>query len=82
MAHAAISRRSPYTGGMLRTGIPLIVAFAFAFTLAGCGMKGDLYLPPEEPAADVAAPLAEDAPPADKGERRTIPPTPDPSLSR
>jgi predicted small lipoprotein YifL len=63
---------------MLRTGIKLIVAF----TLAGCGMKGDLYLPPEEPAADVAAPLAEDAPPADEGERRTIPPTPDPSLSR
>jgi predicted small lipoprotein YifL len=45
-------------------------------------MKGDLYLPPEESAAEVAAPLAEDAPPADEVERRTIPPTPDPSLSR
>ena len=82
MAHTAISRRSPYTGGMLRTGIPLIVAFAFAFTLAGCGMKGDLYLPPEEPAESTSLPAPVETDQDDKGERRTIPPTPDPSLSR
>ena len=78
MAHAAISRRSPYTGRMLRTGITLIVSF----TLAACGRKGDLYLPPEEPAVSTALPVPVETDQDDKGERRTIPPTPDPALSR
>jgi predicted small lipoprotein YifL len=48
-------------------------------SLAACGMKGDLYeaAPPAEP---VAAPEpTPDA--ADKGERKTIPATPDPAKS-
>ena len=56
-----------------------------AFTLAACGLKGDLYLPPPEaPAGSVAAPVAADADTdqADRGERKTIPATPDPVLSR
>jgi hypothetical protein len=45
-------------------------------------MKGDLYLPPEEPAESTALPVPVETDQDDKGERRTIPPTPDPSLSR
>ena len=47
--------------------------------LAACGMKGDLYEspPPAEPAS--APEPAPDA--ADKGERKTIPATPDPAKS-
>lgn len=78
MPRTAISQRSPYTGDMFRAGITLIVTF----TLTGCGMKGDLYLPQEEPAESVAVPVPVEADQSDKGERRTIPPTPDPSLSR
>ena len=78
MPPIGIGQRSPYTGGMLRTGITLIVAF----TLAACGMKGDLYLPPEEPAESTSLPAPVETDQDDKGERRTIPPTPDPSLSR
>jgi predicted small lipoprotein YifL len=50
--------------------------------LPACGMKGDLYetAPPAEPAV-VTEPAAEPAD-ADKGERKTIPATPDPALSR
>ena len=57
MLRAAISERSPYTGGMFRAGAMLIVAF----TLAACGMKGDLYLPPEAPAESVTAPVPAEA---------------------
>ena len=78
MLPTAISRRPRYTGGMLRTGITLIVAL----TLAGCGTKGDLYLPPEESAESTSLPAPVETDQDDKGERRTIPPTPDPSLSR
>ena len=56
-----------------------------AFALAACGLKGDLSLPPPEaPAGSVAAPVAADADTdqADRGERKTIPATPDPALSR
>ena len=63
---------------MLRTGI----ALAMAFTLAGCGMKGDLYLPPETPVESVATPVPAESGQTDQGERKTIPATPDPSLSR
>ncbi|MCB1596163.1 MAG: lipoprotein [Gammaproteobacteria bacterium] len=66
---------------MLRAGTALMMAF----TLAACGLKGDLYLPPPEaPAGSVAAPVAADADTdqADRGERKTIPATPDPALSR
>ena len=74
-----MARRSPYTVCMLRAGTALMMAF----TLAACGLKGDLYLPPPEaPAGSVAAPVAADADQADRGERKTIPATPDPALSR
>jgi len=66
---------------MFRTGIALMTAF----TLAACGLKGDLYLPPPAaPAEGVAAPVAAEAEAdqADRGERKTIPATPDPALSR
>jgi len=47
-------------------------------------MKGDLYLPPETPAASatVPAPTEADQVESDKGERKTIPATPAPALSR
>ncbi len=77
--HAVMSRRSPYTVCMFRTGMALMMAF----TLAACGLKGDLYLPPPEaPAGSVAAPVAAETDQADRGERKTIPATPDPALSR
>jgi len=77
---AVIGQRSPYTACMLRTGIALTIAF----TLTACGMKGDLYLPPETPAASatVPAPTEADQVESDKGERKTIPATPAPALSR
>lgn len=81
MRRTVMARRSPYTVCMLRTGTALMMAFA----LAACGLKGDLYLPPPEaPAGSVAAPVAADADTdqADRGERKTIPATPDPALSR
>ena len=37
----------------MRTSLALI---ALALQLAACGYKGPLYLPPEEPAAQEAAP--------------------------
>lgn len=49
-----------------------------ALTLAGCGMKGDLYLPAEAQAEGAAIPAPADG---NQGERKTIPATPDPSLS-
>jgi predicted small lipoprotein YifL len=63
---------------MFRAGIALTVAF----TLAACGMKGDLYLPAETPAENAALPVPAETDQADKGERRTIPATPDSALSR
>ena len=85
---AVLAQWSPYTACMLRTGIALTMAFA----LAGCGMKGNLYLPPETPAAsatvstpadaDQAEPEQAEADKSEMGERKTIPATPDPSLSR
>lgn len=51
--------------------------------LSACGMKGDLY--EAEPAADPSVPPDPALEPAtgdtDKGERKTIPPTPDPAQS-
>lgn len=82
-----IDQRSPYTACMFRAGIVLTLAC----TLAACGMKGDLYLPPEAPAESGTAPVPAEAgqtgpdqaeAEADKGERRTIPATPSRSLSR
>lgn len=58
------------------------------FAMAGCGLKGDLYLPPEAPPA--AAP-AEAPPQGDEGvapadgdgdARRQVPPTPDRSQAQ
>ncbi|MEO8225044.1 MAG: hypothetical protein ABI661_09560 [Gammaproteobacteria bacterium] len=45
--------------------------------LPACGMKGDLYEPPPA-AATEAVPAPADT---DKGERKTIPATPDPAES-
>ena len=78
MLRTAISQRAPYTGNMFRAGAILIVAFA----LAACGLKGDLDLPPETPAESVELPVPVESDQGDKGEQRTIPATPDPSLSR
>jgi predicted small lipoprotein YifL len=48
--------------------------------LPACGMKGPLY-EPAPPAAEAAT--TEAAPDdTDKGDRKTIPPTPDPAQSR
>lgn len=46
------------------------------FLLSACGMKGDLYEPP--PAAPAESAESGDT---DKGERKTIPSTPDPARS-
>ena len=49
--------------------------------LSACGMKGDLYEAPP-PAAETAEPANEPATgETDKGERKTIPSTPDPAKS-
>ena len=58
---------------MLRLSSLLLVVL-----LAGCGLKGDLYETPP-PTADKSAPVDSDE---DKGERKTIPATPDPAQSR
>lgn len=78
-----VDQQAPYTACMFRAAIALTMAFA----LAACGLKSDLYLPPETPAESAVAPVAADADQidadqADKGGRKTIPATPDPSLSR
>ena len=53
--------------------------------LAACGMKGDLYEPTPPPPAPVEAPTpANSETPTDdttKGDRKTIPATPDPAQS-
>lgn len=66
----------PYTGRMLRTATLLVMSLG----LAACGLKGDLYLPPEAPEESVTVP--ETTAPAGENERRTIPATPDPALAR
>lgn len=63
----------------------ILVPLPVLILLAACGMKGDLYEPPP-PAPAVTEPVAEPvAEPAtgetDKGERKTIPATPDPAKS-
>lgn len=81
MLRVTTGQRSPYTGGMFRAGAILVAALA----LAACGMKGDLYLPPEAPAESTELPVpveSDQTDQSDKGEQRTIPSTPDPSLSR
>jgi predicted small lipoprotein YifL len=53
--------------------------------LPACGMKGPLYepAPPAAEAATTEAATTEPAPDdTDKGDRKTIPPTPDPAQSR
>lgn len=45
------------------------VSAVMLLTLSGCGLKGPLYFPPEEPAAAKSAPAAEpSAGPADNAE--------------
>jgi predicted small lipoprotein YifL len=75
---AVIAGLPPYTGRMLRTAILLVMTLG----VAACGMKGDLYLPPETPDERITAPVPDPAEPAGENERRTIPATPDPALAR
>lgn len=69
---------------MLRTAAIVTIALA----MAGCGLKGDLYLPPEPPPpatpAEVPAEGDETAAPADADgdARRQVPPTPDRSQAQ
>jgi predicted small lipoprotein YifL len=62
--------------------------FTLAFAMAGCGLKGDLYLPPEPPppaAPAEAQPQADEgvAPAEDNGDpRRQVPPAPDRSQAQ
>jgi predicted small lipoprotein YifL len=66
----------------------LIVIAGIALALAGCGLKGDLYLPPEPPpAAAPAEPAAPDGEAAamagDDGDaRRQVPSAPDRSQAQ
>lgn len=52
--------------------------------LTACGMKGDLYeAPPPAGPVEATEPAAEPAAgDPDKGERKTIPATPDPAVSQ
>ena len=64
----------------------VLPALPLFLLLAACGMKGDLYetpppAPPAEAAGELAEPAAEPGAPADRGDRKTIPPTPDPARS-
>jgi predicted small lipoprotein YifL len=56
-----------------------LVPTTAALVLAGCGLKGDLYLPPP-PAPAPEAPAtpgeADSADTTDRGERRQVPPAP------
>lgn len=81
--------RSLYTRGMPR----VLAIVATAVALSGCGLKGDLYLPPEPPpsVAPAGAPEEDEAgvAPADSATadgdgdaRRQVPPTPDRSQSQ
>lgn len=56
-----------------------LLPFPVLLLLAACGMKGDLYEAP--PPAEATEPAAEAAAETDKGERKTIPSTPDPAKS-
>lgn len=76
--HAVLAGQPPYTGRMLRAATLLVMSLG----LAACGMKGDLYLPPETPEESITAPVPETTAPAGENERRTIPTTPDPALAR
>jgi predicted small lipoprotein YifL len=60
-----------------------LLPFPVVFLLSGCGMKGDLYeAPPPAGPAESTEPAAEQATgDTDKGERKTIPSTPDPAKS-
>lgn len=65
---------------------PLLLPGLLCLTLlSACGMKGPLYesAPPAPPAA-ATEPLTGDAAAGDsgKGERKQVPATPDPALSR
>lgn len=64
-----------------------LVPTTAALVLAGCGLKGDLYLPP--PPAPAPAPVTPPAPGAadpadatDRGERRQVPPAPSGDAAR
>jgi len=58
--------------------MPRLSCLLLVVLLAGCGLKGDLY---ENPPPPVAKPAPVDGD-EDKGERKTIPATPDPAQSR
>lgn len=81
--------RPLYTRGMPRA----LAVFTVALAMAGCGLKGDLYLPPEPPPAAAPAAAPEDGDdsvaPADGATadsdgdaRRQVPPTPDRSQAQ
>lgn len=48
--------RGQYTGGM-KTRLPIALAMLGLFSLAGCGQKGPLVMPPEGVAGDLPVPV-------------------------
>ncbi|MCC7258766.1 MAG: lipoprotein [Gammaproteobacteria bacterium] len=56
----------------------LLIAVLAIPALAGCGLKGDLYLPPPEPPATEAPATTPD----EEQEQPRIPPTPGPAERR
>ena len=59
-AYTAALMSKPYEHGTRRFGLAPVIAIAALLLMAssGCGQKGDLYLPDEEPVASKPPPAA------------------------
>ena len=70
-----MTRSGPPTNSFTRLGIlpPILVALLAALLLAGCGFRGPLYLPEDEPSADeseLATEVEREADEAEENEER------------